>query len=290
MSINNALIKTNIARVDSHQHFWQLSRGDYNWLTPELEVLYKDFLPEQLAPMLPANDVSQTILIQAADTEKETHFLLDIAKNTEFVTGVVGWIDMEAPLAVSKLESLTKNPYFKGIRPMLQDIDDVNWVLQDKFTPLFEFMANNYLTFDALIRDVHLPNIHILACRHPTLSIVIDHCAKPDLSKQPSDFWKNRLVDIAACKNVFIKLSGLLTEAPQGQINKDVIQPYFDYIINIFSVDRIMWGSDWPVVNINGDYDTWVSLTQSLLKNYSFKDKRKIWADNAQDFYRLASY
>ena len=290
MSINNTLIKTDIAKVDSHQHFWQLSRGDYSWLTPELTVLYQDFLPEQLSPELSTNGVKQTLLVQAADNEEETHFLLELANNAESVAGVVGWIDMEDPLAITKLESLTKNSYLKGIRPMLQDIEDINWILKDEFTPIFQFMAEKQLTFDALIRDVHLSNILILACRHPSLNIVIDHCAKPNLSKTPSEFWKKRLANIAACKNVFIKLSGLLTEAPQGQVNVEVIEPFFDHIMDVFGSDRIMWGSDWPVIKLNGDYDTWILLTKSLLKNHSFNDKRKIWADNARDFYRLPSY
>jgi L-fuconolactonase len=290
MSIDNTLIKTGITKVDSHQHFWQLSRGDYSWLTPELEVLYKDFLPKQLAPDVSVNGINQTILVQAAASEEETHFLLELAKNTKFVAGVVGWINMENPLVVCTLEGLAKNSYFKGIRPMLQDIEDINWILKDEFTPIFQFMANNQLTFDALIKDVHLSNIYILACRYPTLKIVVDHCAKPDLAAPPTYSWKNKLATIATCENVFIKFSGLLTEAPQTQVDVTVLQPYFDHIIDVFGPDRIMWGSDWPVLNINGDYDLWVSLTQSLLKNYSFEVKNKIWADNARNFYRLPAY
>lgn len=290
MTTSNSLIQADLSRVDSHQHFWQISRGDYSWLTPELKVLYKDFLPEQLAPALSAHHIDQTILVQAAESEAETHFLLELAKNTDFVAGVVGWVDMEDPLVLTTLESLAKNPYFKGIRPMLQDIDDVNWILKEEFTAIFEFMANNQLTFDALIRDVHLSNIHILACRHPSLQIVIDHCAKPDLSKPLSDFWKSRLANVASCENVFIKFSGLLTEAPQGQVNVTIIQPYFDHLMDVFGSNRIMWGSDWPVIKLNGDYETWLSLTKSLLKNHSSEESQKIWAGNAQNFYALSSY
>lgn len=289
MNTDLASVQAALDKVDSHQHFWQLSRGDYSWLTPDLKILYQDFLPKQLAPELTKAGVSQTILVQAADTEAETHFLLELAKNEKFVVGVVGWIDMEDSLAMTRLERLAKNSYFKGIRPMLQDIDDVNWILKDEFTPIFEFMAEKQLTFDALIKGVHLANIHVLACRHPNLPIVIDHCAKPDLSKAPSELWKNSLEKVAACQNVFIKFSGLLTEAPQGRVNMEELLPYFEYIFQIFGSDRIMWGSDWPVVNLNGDYDTWISLTQSLLKNHSVEDKRKIWAKNAQNFYRLPS-
>jgi L-fuconolactonase len=290
MSTDNTLSKTGIVRVDSHQHFWQLSLGFYSWLTPKLEVLYKDFLPEQLIADLSTNDVSQTILVQAAEDEEEIYFMLGIAEVNKFVAGVVGWVDMEASNVLEKLAHFCESKYFKGIRPMLQDIDDVNWLLKDEFTPIFEFMIKKQLTFDALIKDIHISNINILAQRHPDLGIVINHCAKPDLSKAPTDFWKNSLNNVATCKNIYIKLSGLLTEAPQGQVNVDLIQPYFDHIMTVFGSDRIMWGSDWPVMKLNGDYDTWVSLTQSLLKNYSFEDKGKIWAGNTQKFYRLSTY
>jgi len=290
MSVESHLINKDILKVDSHQHFWQLSRGDYDWLTPKLRKLYQNYLPEQLIIELASSNVEKTILVQAAESENETDFMLLIAEKTSFVEGVVGWIDMESPTVISKLESLVQNPYFKGIRPMLQDIDDVNWVLNPNFNPIFEFMAKNKLTFDALIRDVHLSNIHILAQRHPTLKIVINHCAKPDISKLPSYFWKNRLVNIAECKNVNIKFSGLLTEAPQGAVLKEIIQPYFDHVMTTFGVNRILWGSDWPVIKLNGEYETWVEMTESLLKTYSVEDKRKVWSLNAKQFYNLPIY
>lgn len=290
MSADKYLARTGISIVDSHQHFWQLSRGGYNWLKPDLKVLYQDFLPEQLAPELTESNVGQTMLIQAEESEEEIYFMLAIAEVSKFVAGVVGWVDMEAPNVLEKLSHFCESKYFKGIRPMLQDIDDVNWILKDEFNPIFQFMAEKQLTFDALIKDVHLSNIHILAERHPTLNIVINHCAKPNLSLGPSDFWQQRLINISSCENVYIKLSGLLTEAPQGHVSIEIIQPYFDHIMAVFGPDKIMWGSDWPVIKLNGDYDTWVSLTQSLLKNYSFKDKRKIWAANARQFYNLPPY
>jgi len=290
MSTAQGLTNQDIARVDCHQHFWQLSHGYYSWLTPELKHIYQDFLPQDLAPALKVQNVTQTVLVQAADTDKEIDFLLNIANNTEFVAGVVAWVDMEQPFVLNQLKSLLMNPYFKGIRPMLQDIDDENWILKDQFSLVFKFLAENQLTFDALITDIHLANIHILAQRYPTLSIVINHCAKPDLSKGPSSVWHRKMLDISTCENVYIKFSGLLTQAPQGPVTVETIQPYFDHIMAAFGPDRIMWGSDWPVMKLNGDYDTWISLTQSLLKNYSLKDKRKIWASNAQKFYKLPPY
>lgn len=275
------------SRVDSHQHFWQLSRDDYRWLTPDLTTLFQDFLPEQLVKTLHNNHVSQTVLIQAADSEEETHFLLDIARNTNFVAGVVGWIDMQSPTAIVKLASLAKNPYFKGIRPMLQDIKDVNWILNPKFTAIFEYMADNQLSFDALITSDHLANIYTLALRHPNLHIVIDHSAKPSLLGKPDKHWQQQLSQVAQCKNIFIKFSGLLTEAPLGHVSIERIQPYFEHIMQTFGPNRVMWGSDWPVIKLNGDYETWLSLTSELIKHFSIEDKSKIWADNARSFYRL---
>jgi len=289
MNQDKKMIHSSIDIVDSHQHFWQLSRGGYCWLTPSLEKLYQNFLPENLKDELLSNNVKQTVLIQADDNEEETLFLLELAENTKFIAGVVGWIDMDDQLAISHLQKLTKNPYFKGIRPMLQDIEDVNWILKEKFNPIFQFMIENKLTFDALVRDVHLASIHILASRYPALNIVIDHCAKPDLSKSPSDMWMQSLIDLAQCDNVFIKLSGLLTEAPIGQVKVETLTPYFEHIINSFSTSRVMWGSDWPVLKLNGDYASWVSLTHTLLNNCSNKDKCKILAENAQKFYKLSS-
>ncbi len=290
MSTDGELAQLSEPRVDSHQHFWQLSRGDYKWLTPDLSVLYQDFLPKQLSPELSKHKVEQTILVQAADSEEEMFFLLGIAEVNEFVAGIVGWVDLEAPNVIENLNHYCESKYFKGIRPMLQDIDDVNWILKEAFTPIFEFMAENRLTFDALIKDIHLSNIHILAERHPTLNIVIDHCAKPDLAKSPNKFWKQRLANIAQCKNVYIKLSGLLTEAPQGEVSLEIIQPFFDHAMDVFGSERVMWGSDWPVIKLNGDYDSWVSLTQSLLQKYSSENQRKIWAENARKFYNLPLY
>ncbi|MAI66294.1 MAG: amidohydrolase [Phycisphaerae bacterium] len=278
---------TDISKVDTHQHFWQLSRGDYRWLTPDYGTLYQDFLPDNLTQQLSKNGISQTVLVQAAQTEEETQFLLELANKWSFVGGVVGWIDLESPTALTRLEHFTKNTYFKGIRPWLKDIDDAGWILKDKFTPIFECMSENHLTFDALITDIHLSNIQILAERHPNLSIVINHCAKPDLSQKISVFWKSSLVNIGACANVCIKLSGLMTEAPKGKVSTEVLKPCFDHIMEVFGPDRILWGSDWPVLTLNGDYESWVSLTNSLLREVSFEDASKILAGNARTFYNL---
>ena len=257
-------------------------------LTPDLVTLYQDFLPEHLVPILTASNIAQTVVVQAAQSEAETTFLLNLAQQYEFIAGVVGWVDMEDLLVLNRLKALSTNPYFKGIRPMLQDIGDVDWILNEDFSPLLQLMADKNLSFDALVKDIHLANILILARRHPSLKIVIDHCGKPDLANSPSALWQNGLRELAACNNVFIKLSGLLTQAPAGKVLLADIQPIFNLLINEFGVERVMWGSDWPVINLNGDYAAWLELTTALLSELSIADQTKIWSSNAQNFYTLS--
>jgi L-fuconolactonase len=280
---------SDISKIDCHQHFWQLSRGDYHWLTPELTLLYTDYLPVNLSQELTDSNVTETILVQAAETEAETLFLLELAHKNTFVAGVVGWVDMESPSVLLTLTTFANDPYFKGIRPMLQSIEDVDWILQDRFNPIFEFLVANNLSFDALVKEQHLANIHLIAKRYPSLKVVINHCAKPSINRPPSVRWKEQLNIFKSLENVSIKFSGLLTEAPIGDVNLQQLIPYFDYVMSVFGASRIMWGSDWPVLKLNGDYALWVNLTDKLLKKFSPKEQQKIWSKNAQDFYNLPS-
>ena len=289
MTLKNTPPSSEFSIVDSHQHFWQLSRGDYKWLSPQLGVLYKDYLPEHLHAEVDCYHVKQTVLVQAAATEEETHFLLRLAYDTNFVAGVVGWINFEDINAVSRLEQLAASHYLKGVRPMLQDIEDPAWILNPEFTAIFNVMENAGLTLDALVRDVHLYSIETLAKRHPDLKIVIDHCAKPDLTAVPSALWQQRLANIAKCTNVHIKFSGLMTESPKGEVSVNDIRAVFELILNAFGPDRIMWGSDWPVVNLNGSYDEWFALSQTLLNDLPEVAQKKICGLNAQKFYCLTS-
>ncbi|WP_371186042.1 amidohydrolase [Thalassotalea maritima] len=283
MKINHNMI----ARVDSHHHFWELSRGDYDWLTPELTNIYRDFLPNDIIDDLRCSDVTQTILVQAAASEDETRYLLRIAETTDFVKGVVGWVNMESNNALKQLEKFSTNPYFKGIRPMLQDIKNVNWILNDQFDSIFKFLGANNLTFDALISEVHLANIDLIAKKHPDIKMVINHCAKPSLSTAPSKFWLDAIRNISSRENVHIKFSGLFTEAPTGKVEPHIIKPFFEHVLECFGAGRIMWGSDWPVIKLNGDYHSWLDTSDYLLQGLPFELQHKVWAQNARQFYNL---
>ena len=272
--------------IDSHQHFWQLSRGDYDWLTPELELLYRDFLPSDLSSVLEECDVSNTILVQAAPTVEETEFMLKLADNTDFVIGVVGWVDMASDNAISQLETFSQNSFFKGIRPMLQDIDDVEWMLKPELAPVFEYLIDKGLTFDALVLPKHLDALYSLLKKYPKLKVVIDHGAKPPIEEGSSQEWFEKISLIASETTAYCKLSGLVTEAGINP-HFDQLAPYMEHLLICFGYERLMWGSDWPVVNLSSSYQTWLKQTQDFLSPLSKNEQQLILAGNAQNFYQL---
>lgn len=277
-------------RIDSHQHFWKISRGDYAWLSSELGVLYQDFLPQHIMPILEAQSVTQTILVQAADSPAETEFMLSLATEHNFIAGVVGWVDMASKQGLEDIHRLASNPYFKGIRPMLQDIDDKDWILHENLDACFHALVKHELTFDALVLPQHLSNLLVLAERYPQLSIVIDHGAKPNIplgiTHVDNQLWCKQILQLSANKNVYCKLSGLLTEAG-NTMDFDTIHPFMQHLLACFGPQKLMWGSDWPVINLVSQYNQWKEMTTAFLAPLSNQDKQAIWATTAQTFYKL---
>lgn len=277
----------NFPKIDSHQHFWKLSRGDYFWLSPKFKNIYKDFSPRDLSKDLAASNVKKTILVQATNTEAETKYLLELAKDTDFVSGVIGWIDMESHKATQQLLELSENSLFKGIRPMLQDIPDQNWIANPAFDSIFEIMTTKSLVFDALTKDIHLDNIHQLAVKFPTLKIVINHCAKPNIIDNKIKLWKREMVKLSKCSNVLVKLSGLVTETKEELITDTSLRFYSDFILEKFGTSRVIWGSDWPVINQRCSYSDWVSISMKLLSHLSPKEQHQVWYSNAVKTYNI---
>lgn len=273
-------------RIDAHQHFWQLSRGDYDWLTPDLEALYRDFLPNDLLPLLKETHVNNTVLVQAAATTEETVFMLQVADKSEFVVGVVGWVDMESSMAIPQLETFNSHSLFKGIRPMLQDIDDVNWMLKEELSPVFEYLIDKGLTFDALVLPEHLDALYILLKRYPELKVVIDHGAKPPIKNGGSEQWFEKIALIASETSAYCKLSGLVTEAGDSP-DLSKLAPYMEHLLVCFGSKRIMWGSDWPVVNMSSSYQQWQKHADDFIHLLSKNEQQSILAGNAQNFYQL---
>ena len=275
-----------LERVDSHQHFWLLSRGDYDWLTKSLQPIYRDFLAKELEPLMLGAGVSKTIIVQAAETNAETDFLLNIAEQTYFVAGVVGWVDMEDINAVERLEGLAKNPLFKGIRPMIQDIQDDQWMLKEQLDPVFQALMELDLRFDALVKPQHLPYLQTLLARYPKLKVVIDHGAKPDIASGQTQQWAKDISEIARNSDAHCKLSGLLNQAGTDP-SLNTITHTINHLIDCFGSERLMWGSDWPVINLASTYTQWSSMITTYLSSLDAQSQENIWAKSAQNFYNI---
>lgn len=273
--------------VDAHQHFWSLARGDYGWLTPGSGSIYRDFGPGDLAPLLNEARIDRTVLVQAAPTEGETRYLLDIAAATPCVAAVVGWVDLAARNAPDRLATLAANPLLRGVRPMLQDLPDPEWILGHELRPALAAMAELGLRFDALVEPQHLRPLLTFLDRNPDLAVVIDHGAKPALRSGALDAWAREMREIASETAACCKLSGLVTEAKPDWTTEDLAY-CVSHLLDCFGPDRLMWGSDWPVVELAGGYRRWHEAAHACLSTISDSERERIFGGNAARFYGLA--
>ncbi|MEX0367035.1 MAG: amidohydrolase [Ruegeria sp.] len=273
-------------RIDAHQHFWTLARGDYGWLTADLEVLYRDFGPEDLTPILKAAGIEGTVLVQAAPTVAETEFMLGLAGRNSFIKGVVGWVDFESPGAPDEITRLAQHPVLVGLRPMIQDIADPDWMLRGDLAPAFAALIGQNLTFDALVLPHHLANLCRLRDRYPQMRVVIDHGAKPRIADGDIRDWAADMTALARDTSAFCKLSGLVTEAAAGWTVDD-LKPYVTHLLDTFGPERLIWGSDWPVCTLASSYERWLEATDILLGDLDRAAKSAILGGNATRAYRL---
>jgi L-fuconolactonase len=270
--------------IDAHQHFWKIDRGDYGWLTPAKGPIYRDFGPADLAPHLARHGIERSLLVQAAATEAETRFMLDIASTTSSVSGVVGWADMAAPDGAARVTALAADPLLVGLRPMLQDIADDDWLLQPAVAPAVGAMKAAGLVFDALARPRHLSRVLVFADRHPDLPIVVDHGAKPFIRDRRLDPWRADMAALAARPNVTCKFSGLANEAAEDWTVAD-LAPYVTHIFETFGPGRVMWGSDWPVVILGGGYERWRKAAEELTAGLTPAERDAVFGGNAARVY-----
>jgi len=271
-------------RLDAHQHFWDIARGDYGWLTPDLGPIYRNFHPQDLKPHLERHNVEGTILVQAAPTLAETRYMLTLAEHHAFIRGVVGWVDFEAENAPDEIAQLARHASLVGLRPMIQDIEDPDWMLKPELAPAYRSMMSHDLVFDALTLPRHLKNLRRIAERHPDLRIVVDHGSKPEIALGLFDNWANDLAAIASGTSACCKLSGLVTEAGDGW-RTDHLKAYVDHMLEIFGPDRLIWGSDWPVCTLACSYADWVGTTDALLSDLSEAERQAILGGNAKRVY-----
>jgi L-fuconolactonase len=279
----------NPVRIDAHQHFWRIARGDYGWLTPALAPIHRDFLAADLAPLLAEAGIERTILVQAAPTLAETEFLLELAARTRSVAGVVGWVDFAGPDAADRIAGLAKDPLLVGLRPMVQDIADDDWLLRADLAPAFDALVAHDLVLDALVLPRHLSRLLVVLDRHPRLAVVVDHAAKPEIAEarhDPSrhDRWRADMAAVAARPGTTCKLSGLVTEAGPGW-TVAMLRPVVDHLLGTFGAARLLWGSDWPVVTLAASYQSWLVAAAGLTDHLGADEKAAVFGGNAARIY-----
>ncbi len=268
--------------IDSHQHFWQLGRFDYPWMSRDLGVLYRDYLPNDLAPILNQNGIDQTVLVQASNSVQETRWLLELADANPFIAGVVGWVDlMNAGI------ELCAHPKFKGVRHLVESEPADDWLTQPAVLAGLNKLSTRGYTYDLLVHTRHLRYVPQVAESCPELQFVVDHLAKPPIARNEVKEWAEAMKPIAAFPNIHCKLSGLVTEANWTSWQTEDLRPYVEEALRLFGADRMMFGSDYPVCLLASSYDRVLGSFQELLKDLGDEDRDKIFSTNAQRFYRL---
>jgi L-fuconolactonase len=278
--------------IDAHHHLWKLSRADYGWIgdgsNPAVAPIDRDYLVEDYRSLAAANGIAGSVVVQAAQTVAETHWLLDQARvSGGLIKGVVGWIDMAAANAPDVLNDLAQDPLLRGIRPMLQELSDVDWVLQPKLAPALRAVVEQDLSFDLLVRPSHLKAALTLLLRHPDLRAIVDHGGKPDIAAGMWQPWVDDMRRIARETTAYCKLSGLVTEARKGW-NPDDLLRYAEHLVECFGIERLVWGSDWPVMLLNADYAGWLAAARQFIAPHTAAEQMAVMNDNAIRFYRLA--
>ena len=273
--------------TDSHQHFWQVGRFDYPWMTSDLGVLYRDYLPHDLAPIIEARGVTSTVLVQASNSVAESRWLLNLADENSFIAGVVGWVDLMSPIIDAQLDELTVHPKFKGVRHLVESEPNDDWLVQPSVLSGLRQLARYGLSYDLLVHTRHLKYVPQVVETVPELAFVIDHMAKPPIAKNEIKEWSHALKPLASYSNVHCKLSGLVTEANWTSWQIDDLRPYVEYALKLFGADRLMFGSDYPVCLLAASYERVLDAFQEILEPLSDADREKVFSNNAAKFYRL---
>lgn len=276
-------------RIDTHQHFWDLAAVEYPWLTPAAGPIYRTFTPDELAPQLAAAGIDGTVLVQSANSYADTDSMLHNADRYPWINAVIGWVPLLQPdEAAAALDRYGRHPRFRGIRHLIHDEPDPDWVVQDRVLEGLQQMADRRLIFEVVaVFPNHLKHVPALARRFPTLTLVIDHLAKPPIKVREMEPWASQLAAAAAFPNVYAKVSGLNTAADPARWSADDLKPYIDHAIACFGADRLMFGSDWPVCTLAGDYAQVWRETNRALDGRPQVEIDAILGGTAQRVYRI---
>lgn len=288
--------------IDAHQHFWDISREDCTWPTQDLAAIFKSYGLAEYQQACGESSLNASVLVQSQACDSDTDYLLDLAEKSTDVGAVVAWVDLQSPQARDRIRHLAENAKVRGVRPMLQAMDDTTWILREELDSAIVAMQESKLGFDALVQPRHLNALDEFAERYKQLQIVIDHGAKPNIAAADDgeyEEWAEGMEKLAARENVFCKLSGLVTEASDEQLAKldglesiEIFLPWVKHLYKSFGADKLMWGSDWPVLNLACSFQQWLSLSERLLQSCisgpnSHTEQLAIFSGTAKKFYRI---
>ena len=274
-------------RVDAHQHFWRFDPERDNWITDDMAAIKKDFFPEDLKPLLDQNGFDGCIAVQASQSEAETDFLISLARKHNFIKGVVGWVDLRAANIAERLAQYQPFKIVKGFRHVLQGEPQRDLMLQPEFKRGIAALRQHGFTYNILIFPDQLKFSIELVALFPEQKFVVDHLAKPYIKRKEINEWKAEMEKMAVHQNVYCKISGMVTEADWKAWKKEDFHPYMDAVVNAFGIDRILFGSDWPVCQVAATFNEVVEIVADYFTSFSTEERAKFFGRNAAQFYNL---
>jgi L-fuconolactonase len=276
-------------KIDSHQHFWKYNEAEYGWMGEEMEKLKRDHLPGELAGLLEANSIKGTVAVQAKQNLDESHWLLNLADENDFIKGVVGWVDLRSDELESQLEQFAGHENFVGVRHVVHDEPDDDFMLREDFQAGIGRLKDYDLTYDILIFPKHIKCAVEVVKKFGSQRFVVDHIAKPFIKDGTIEPWRTEMSELAECGNVYCKVSGMVTEALWDGWKREDFVPYMEAVLEVFGPNRVMFGSDWPVCTVAADYEEVVGIVQDFISGLSSSERARVMGDTAVEFYGLRS-
>lgn len=274
--------------IDAHHHLWNYTPDEFSWISNGMELLRRDYLLDDLKPLMHENGVEGLIAVQARQSIEETDWLLELAARNNCLRGIVGWVPLTDPEVGSTLERLAATEKMCGVRHILQDEPDDDYMLREDFNAGISQLTRYALSYDILIFERHLPQTLKLVDRHPDQVFIVDHLAKPRIRDRIVSPWRELITELAARPNVCCKISGMATEADWLNWREEDLKPYFDAVLEAFGPDRLMFGSDWPVLLPASDYSRWVTTFRRAIAHLSEDEQSWVCRQTAAEAYRLA--
>ncbi len=272
--------------IDAHVHFWNFDPVRDAWIGDDMEVLQRDFLPEDLERVAVRNGVEGVVAVQADQSEKETHFLCELASQNDLIKGVVGWVNLKDKDLEKKLHQYSTNKIIKGFRHILQ-AEEAGFMLQPDFISGVRTLKQFDFTYDILVYHDQLPEVLQFVDQLPNQKLMIDHCAKPNIANGDIVQWEENMKTISGNKNVYCKVSGLATEAHWHRWKKEEIYPYLDVVMECFGNERVVYGSDWPVIYTSASYHIWINVLKEYMQQFGRHQQDNFFSENAKRFYNL---